>query len=389
MTSKEQHIETRVIHGGQERDPSTGAVMPPIYATSTYAQKSPGQHQGFEYSRTQNPTRFAYERCVANLESGSHGFAFASGLAAISTMLELLNHGDHVVVLDDVYGGTYRLFEKVRKRSSGLDFTFIDFSDLTQVAAAITKKTRMIFVESPSNPLLKIVDLQGVANLAKQHGILCVADNTFATPILQRPLELGFDIVMHSATKYLSGHSDIVSGMLVTNNTELAEQLGFLQNAVGAVGDPFSAFLGLRGLKTLAIRMQRHCESAMTIAHHLMQHKRVRHVYYPGLEHHNNHHLAAKQMSAFGGIVSVDFDLTGEQTIKMLENYKVFTLAESLGGVESLVDHPAIMTHASIPAQTRQQLGITDSFVRFSVGIENCDDLIADINTALEIAVHG
>jgi cystathionine beta-lyase len=388
MTSKKQHIETRVIHGGQKRDPSTGAVMTPIYMTSTYAQKSPGVHQGFEYSRTQNPTRFAYQRGVANLESGAHGFAFASGMAAIATMLELLDHGDHVVVLDDVYGGTYRLFENVRKRSSGLDFSFVDFSDLKNVEAAITDKTRLIFVESPSNPLLKIVDLKAVAALAKKHKLLCVADNTFATPILQRPLELGFDIVVHSATKYLGGHSDIISGILVTDSDELAHRIGYLQNSAGAAGDAFSAFLGLRGLKTLALRVERHCQNAMAIAQHLEKHKLVKKVYYPGLASHKNHDIAKKQMSGFGGIVTVDFDLTREQTVKMLENYKIFTLAESLGGVESLVDHPAIMTHASIPKDIREQLGITDGLVRFSVGVEHIDDLITDIDHALERA-HG
>lgn len=387
MTKK--HIETRVIHGGQHADPATGAVMPPIYASSTYKQRSPGQHQGYEYSRTQNPTRFAYERCIADLESGCNGFAFASGMAAISTLLELLDHGDHVVVLDDVYGGTYRLFEKVRSRSSGLNFTFVDFTDLDTVEAAITDKTRMLFVESPSNPLLKIVDLAAVAKLGKKHNVLCVADNTFATPLLQRPLELGFDIVVHSATKYIGGHSDIISGLLVTGRKELAEQLAFLQNSAGAIGDPFSAFLGLRGLKTLALRMQRHCKNAMTVAKHLEQHKLVRRIYYPGLESHPNHEIAAKQMAGFGGIVSVDFNLTLKQTVKLLESFSVFTLAESLGGVESLVDHPAIMTHATIPKETREQLGITDGLVRFSVGIENIDDLISDLEHALEIASCG
>lgn len=388
MASK-YDIETRTIHGGQKPDPSTGAVMPPIYMTSTYAQKSPGDHQGYEYSRTQNPTRFAYERCVADLESGTHGFAFASGMAAIASMLELLDHGDHVVVLDDVYGGTYRLFEKLRRRSSGLDFTFVDFTHLDQVEAAITDKTRLLFVESPSNPLLKIVDLESVAHLAKERGLLCVADNTFATPILQRPLELGFDIVVHSATKYLGGHSDIISGMLVTANADIAEQLAFIQNSVGAVGDAFSSFLGLRGLKTLAIRMERHCSNARCIAEQLSQHKLVRQVYYPGLNTHRNHDIAVKQMHDFGGIVSVDFDLSLHQTVKLLENFSVFTLAESLGGVESLVDHPAIMTHATIPKATREQLGIHDGLVRFSVGIENINDLMDDVTRALEIASRG
>ncbi len=298
--------------------------------------------------------------------------------------MELLNHGDHVIVSDDVYGGTYRLFEKVRRRSSGLEFTFVDFSDLTQVEAAIQKNTRLLFVESPSNPLLKITDLKSVAVLAKKHGLISVADNTFATPILQRPLELGFDIVMHSATKYIGGHSDIISGILVVgDNKKLNEELSFLQNAVGAIGDPFSAFIGLRGLKTLALRMERHCQNAEKIAQFLQTHSKVKRVYYPGLVTHPNHDIAKKQMSAFGGIVTVDFNLTLEETVRFLENCHLFSLAESLGGVESLVDHPAIMTHASIPKETREKLGITDGLVRFSVGIENVDDLIADIERAL------
>ncbi len=387
MTKK--HIETRVIHGGQKPDPTTGAVMPPIYATSTYVQKSPGQHTGFEYSRTQNPTRFAYERCIADLESGKYGFAFASGMATISTILELLDSGDHVVVLDDVYGGTYRLFENVRKRSSGLDFSFVDFSDLDKVEATIKDNTRMLFVESPSNPLLKIVDLKGVAALGKKHKLLTVADNTFATPILQRPLELGFDIVMHSATKYIGGHSDIISGVCAVSDDDLAIRLGYLQNSIGAAGDAFSSFIGLRGLKTLAIRVERHCRNAMHFAKHLEKHPHVNRVYYPGLESHPNHKIAKQQMQdGFGGIVSVDFNLTREQTVKLLENTKVFTLAESLGGVESLTDHPAIMTHASIPKEIREKLGITDGLIRFSVGIENLDDLLEDFESALKIALN-
>lgn len=386
MTKK--HIETRVIHGGQKPDPTTGAVMPPIYATSTYVQKSPGQHTGFEYSRTQNPTRFAYERCVANLESGTNGFAFASGMATISTLLELLDSGDHVVVLDDVYGGTYRLFENVRKRSSGLEFSFIDFADLNKVEAAIKDNTRMLFVESPSNPLLKIVDLKAVAKLGKKHNLLTVADNTFATPILQRPLELGFDIVMHSATKYIGGHSDIISGVCAVNNEELATRIAYLQNSIGAAGDAFSAFMGLRGLKTLAIRVERHCKNAMRFAKHLEKHPHVNRVYYPGLESHPNHEIATQQMQGgFGGIVTVDFNLTLKQTVKLLENTKVFTLAESLGGVESLTDHPALMTHASIPKDIREKLGITDGLIRFSIGIENIDDLLEDFESALKVAL--
>lgn len=384
MTSFKNHLDTKVIHAGQEFDPSTGAVMTPIYATSTYVQSSPGVHQGFEYSRSHNPTRFAYERSVAALESGKKGFAFTSGMAAISTMLELLNHGDHVVVCDDVYGGTYRLFENVRKRSSGLYFTFVDFSDLDKVETAIKDNTRMIFVESPSNPLLKIIDLAAVADIAKKHNLISVADNTFATPMLQRPIELGFDIVVHSATKYIGGHSDIISGVLVVgDNIELSDQLTYLQNATGGIADAFSSFLALRGIKTLAIRMERHCKNAMRIATFLSTHPKVKKVYYPGLESHENHDVAKKQMSDFGGIVSVDFDLSLKETSTFLENCKVFTLAESLGGIESLLNHPAIMTHAAIPKEIRDTLGITDSLVRISVGIENIDDLIADIEQAL------
>ncbi|PHQ80442.1 MAG: cystathionine beta-lyase [Coxiella sp. (in: Bacteria)] len=379
-----QHIDTRVIHGGQTVDASTGSVMTPIYATSTYKQSSPGEHQGFEYSRSHNPTRFAYERAIANLESGTRGFAFASGLAAISTMLELLDHGDHVIVLDDVYGGSYRLFENVRKRSSGLDFTFVDFTDLSNVESAIKENTKMIFIESPSNPLLKVVDLKAIAKLAKKHNLLSVADNTFATPILQRPLELGFDLVVHSATKYIGGHSDIISGMVVVgNNQPLAERMEYLQNSIGAIGDPMTAFLGIRGIKTLALRMQRHCDNAKAFVEYLKGHSKINKLYYPGLESHPNHDAAKQQMSDFGGLVSVDFNLTLDQTITLLESFNVITLAESLGGVESLVDHPAIMTHGSIPKEIREKLGITDGLVRFSLGIENINDLIDDLEQAL------
>lgn len=377
-------IETRAIHAGQTPDPSTGAVMTPIYATSTYVQSSPGEHQGFEYSRTQNPTRMAYERCIADLESGQHGFAFASGMAAINTLMSVLNHGDHVIVVDDVYGGTYRLFNTVLKRTCHLDFTFMPFDSLDAVEATITDHTKMIFVESPSNPLLKLVDLSAVAALAKKHHLISVADNTFATPILQRPIEHGFDVVIHSATKYLGGHSDIVSGVVVVgDNTPLAEQMAYLQNSAGAIADPFSSFLALRGLKTLPIRMQRHCDNAMTIARWLDQHPKVKHVYYPGLPNHPQHTLATAQMSAFGGIVSADFDFTLADTKRFLENCRVFTLAESLGGVESLIEHPAIMTHAAIPDEVRAELGITDGFVRLSVGIEHIDDLLKDLDQAL------
>lgn len=376
-------LETQVIHAGQHPDKETGAVMQPIYATSTYAQKSPGKHSGFEYSRTQNPTRFAFERCVAELENGSHGFAFASGLAAISTLLEILKPGDHVVVADDVYGGTYRLFNKVRARSAGIEFSFVDFTDMSKVAAAIKTNTKMIWVESPSNPMLKIVDLKAVVDLAKKRKLVSVADNTFATPILQRPLELGFDVVMHSVTKYINGHSDMIGGILITKNPELAETLGFLQNSIGAILGPFDSFLALRGVKTLALRMQQHCKNAELLAAWLSTQAKIKKVIYPGLKSHPQHELAKKQMSGFGGMISLELNCDLAGTVKMLEACKIFTLAESLGGVESLIEHPAIMTHASIPAAERAKLGISDSFIRLSVGIEAFEDLRADLEQAL------
>ena len=386
MTDAKNDIETRVIHGGQELDPSTGAVMPPIYATSTYAQRSPGEHQGYEYSRSQNPTRFAYERCVADLESGTRCFAFASGMAAIATVLELLQPGDHVLAMDDVYGGTFRLFENVRKRSAGLDFSFIDFTDVERIEEQIKPNTKMIWVESPSNPMLKVIDLIAIAAIAKEHNLICVCDNTFATPIIQRPLEFGFDIVVHSATKYLGGHSDVVSGVAIVGDDALAEKIAFLQNSTGPIADPFSSFLALRGVKTLAIRMERHCENAMKLAKWLHKQKLVRHVYYPGLSHHPQHKIAKKQMhNLYGGMVSVDLNLDLTQTKRVLERFKIFILAESLGGVESLIEHPAIMTHASVPKQNRDKLGITDGFIRISVGVENIDDLIADFDQALNL----
>lgn len=380
------HIETRAIHGGQQPDPSTGAVMPPIYATSTYVQQSPGIHQGFEYSRSQNPTRMAYERNIADLEGGTAGYAFASGMAAISTILELLNHGDHVIAIDDLYGGTFRLFDKVRTRSAGLEFSFVDLSDTTKLSAALKANTRMLWIESPTNPLLKLVDLAEIIQFAKKHHIITVMDNTFATPILQRPLELGFDIVIHSATKYLSGHSDVISGIAVIgNHPELAEQMSFLHNATGAIAGPFDSFLALRGIKTLALRMQRHCENAMELAQWLEKHPKIDKVIYPGLRSHPQHELANRQMSAFGGIISILVKGDINDTKRFLENCEVFTLAESLGGIESLLDHPAIMTHASIPEQIRQSLGIFDNLVRISVGIEAIDDLIHDLDQALNL----
>ncbi len=377
-------LGTKAIHAGQSPDPTTGAVMPPIYATSTYAQSSPGVHQGFEYSRTHNPTRFAYERCVAGLEGGSRGFAFASGLAASSTILELLDSGSHVVCMDDVYGGTFRLFERVRRRTAGLDFSFVDLTDAAALEAAIKPNTRMVWVETPTNPMLKIVDLKAVSAVAKKHGLLMVVDNTFASPILQRPLEHGADIVMHSATKYLNGHSDMVGGMAVVgDDAELAEQMAFLQNSVGAVQGPFDSFLALRGLKTLHLRMKAHCENAQALAEWLRTHPAIEQVIYPGLKDHPQHALAARQMDGFGGIVSIRVKGGFEGAKRFCERTHLFTLAESLGGVESLVNHPAVMTHASVPVERRAVLGIHDDLVRLSVGVESVDDLRRDLEWAL------
>lgn len=375
---------TRVIHAGQHPDPTTGAVMTPIYATSTYVQQSPGVHKGFDYGRSHNPTRFAFERCVADLEEGTAGFAFASGLAAISTVLELLDHGSHVIVCDDLYGGTYRLFERVRRRSAGLDFTYVDPTNIDQLAAAIRPNTRMIWIETPSNPLLKLADLEAVAALARARGLLSVADNTFGTPYVQRPLTLGFDVVVHSVTKYLNGHSDMIGGMAVVgDNQELAERVGFLQNAVGAISGPFDSFLALRGLKTLALRMERHCANAQKIAEWLARRRDVRKVHYPGLTSHPQHALAERQMRAPGGMVSAVLEGGENRARQFLERCRVFTLAESLGGVESLIEHPGLMTHASIPAEKRAAIGIDDGLVRLSVGVEHVDDLIADLSWAL------
>ncbi len=377
-------LGTKAIHAGQSPDPTTGAVMPPIYATSTYAQSSPGVHQGFEYSRTHNPTRFAYERCVAGLEGGSRGFAFASGLAASSTILELLDTGSHVICMDDVYGGTFRLFERVRRRTAALDFSFVDLTDAAALEAAIRPNTRMLWVETPTNPMLKIVDLQAVGAVAKKHGLLMVVDNTFASPILQRPLEYGADIVMHSATKYLNGHSDMVGGMAVVgDNAELGEQMAFLQNSVGAVQGPFDSFLALRGLKTLHLRMKAHCANAQALAEWLQTHPAIEQVIYPGLKDHPQHALAARQMDGFGGIVSIRIKGGFEGAKRFCERTHLFTLAESLGGVESLVNHPAVMTHASVPVERRAVLGIHDDLVRLSVGVESLDDLRHDLERAL------
>ena len=378
---------TLAIHGGQAPDPSTGAVMPPIYATSTYAQSSPGVHQGFEYSRTHNPTRFAYERCAAALEGGSRGYAFASGMAATATVLELLDSGDHVIAMDDIYGGSYRLFERVRRRSAGLDFSFVDLTDVATFEAAIRPETKMVWVETPTNPMLKIVDIEAVSAIARKHGLRVVVDNTFASPILQRPLEMGADIVMHSATKYLNGHSDMVGGMVVVgDDTELAEQLAFLQNSIGAVQGPFDSFLALRGLKTLHLRMKAHCENAQALAEFLQKHPAIEKVIYPGLPSHPQHELARRQMDGFGGIISIVLKGGFEAAKQFCEKVELFTLAESLGGVESLVNHPAVMTHASIPAERREVLGISDGLVRLSVGIECQDDLLEDLDCALKAA---
>jgi len=382
MTDKKK-FATRAIHAGQEPDPTTGAIMPPIYATSTYVQASPGVHKGYEYSRTQNPTRMAYERCVADLESGAHGFAFASGMAATGTILELVDSGSHIIAMDDLYGGTRRLFSGVRERSAGLIFSYVDLSDLEVAAAAFRDDTAMVWIETPTNPLLKLVDLKAIVELAKKSGAVVVVDNTFATPYLQRPLELGCDIVMHSATKFINGHSDMVGGIVATSSDDLAERLAYLQNSIGSVSGPFDSFLALRGVKTLDVRMERHCSSSLRIAEWLESHDSVERVIYPGLKSHPQHELAKEQMPGFGGIVTFFIKGDLEDARRFLERCDVFSLAESLGGVESLVDHPAIMTHASVPEKERAALGISDTLIRLSVGIEAVDDLIADLDQAL------
>lgn len=378
-----QGLGTRAIHAGQHPDPSTGAIMTPIYATSTYVQQSPGVHKGYEYSRTQNPTRMAYERCVADLEGGVAGFAFASGLAAAATVLDLLDSGSHVIAMDDLYGGTYRLFEKVRRRSAGLDFSFIDLNDAAAMKAALKPNTKMIWAETPTNPMLKLVDLAKVAAFAKKHGLILVVDNTFCSPMVQRPLEYGADLVLHSATKYLNGHSDMVGGIVVAGHQELAEQMGFLQNSVGAVAGPFDAFLAMRGLKTLHLRMQAHCAGAMELAKWLEKHPAVERVIYPGLKSHPQHALAKRQMQGFGGIITIEVKGGLKKARRMLERCELFALAESLGGVESLIEHPAIMTHASVPAANRKRLGISDGLIRLSVGVEDVKDLKAELQFAL------
>ena len=381
---KKLSFASRVIHAGQHPDPSTGAIMPPIYATSTYVQSSPGEHQGFEYSRSQNPTRMAFERCVADLENGTHGFAFASGMAATSTIVELIDSGAHVIAMDDLYGGTFRLFDKVRKRSAGLTFSFVDMSDIDAVRAAIRPETKMLWIETPTNPMLKIADLSALAALGKEHNLITVADNTFATPFNQRPLDHGMDIVMHSVTKYLNGHSDMIGGVAVTGNPDLAEQLGFLQNSAGAILGPFDSFLALRGLKTLALRMQSHNANGQAMAEWMTTLPGIERVVYPGLTDHPQHELASKQMRGFTGMVTAFIRGGDEAASRFLQSLEVFALAESLGGIESMINHPAIMTHASVPVQTREALGMTGNLVRFSVGIESLDDLKQDVLAAFD-----
>jgi cystathionine gamma-lyase len=384
---KDLAFGTRVIHAGQSPDPSTGAIMPPIYANSTFVQSSPGVHKGLDYGRSHNPTRWAFERCVADLESGSQGYAFASGLAAISTVLELVEANSHIVSGDDVYGGTFRLFERVRAKSAGHRFSFVDLTDPANLVAALTPQTKLVWVETPTNPLLRLADLRAIAAICRERGILCAVDNTFASPWVQRPLELGFDVVVHSTTKYLNGHSDVIGGVAVVGrdarHDAIRERLGFLQNAVGAIAGPFDSFLALRGVKTLALRMERHCSNALALAQWLEQQPQVARVHYPGLESHPQHALAKQQMHGFGGMISLDLraDLAG--TRRFLEAVRIFALAESLGGVESLIEHPAIMTHATIPLATRTALGIGDSLVRLSVGVEDLEDLRADLQHAL------
>ena len=380
-----QGFETRAIHAGQEPDPTTGAIMTPIYTSSTYVQESPGVHKGYDYSRSTNPTRKALEACIADLEGSNFGYAFASGMSASATVLEILSSGDHVIAMDDLYGGTYRLFENVRKRSAGLDFTFCDLSDVKALEASLKPNTKMIWIETPTNPLLKIADLKAIASFAKHNNLIAVCDNTFCSPFVQNPLEFGFDIVVHSATKYLNGHSDLIGGVVVCSDdkTELAEQLLYLQNAVGSIMNPFDSFLLLRSLKTLPVRMERHCSNAIQIANFLESHNSIQRVIYPGLESHPQHEIAKEQMNGFGGMISVEIKGGLEGAKKFLERTEIFSLAESLGGVESLIEHPAIMTHASIPPEVREEIGISDGLVRLSVGIEALEDLIDDLEKAL------
>ena len=387
MKSKKntQGFATKAIHSGQEPDPSTGAIIGPIYTSSTYVQESPGEHKGFDYSRTSNPTRKALEICMTDLEEGGQGFAFSSGMAATATVLELLDTGDHIISMDDLYGGTYRLFENVRKRSSGLEFSYSNLSSLDGLESLLKPNSRMIWVESPSNPLLKIVDLEKVSAFAKKHNLISVCDNTFCSSYVQKPLNLGFDVVLHSATKYLNGHSDVIGGLVVSSQEreDLAEQLAFLSNSIGSIMSPFDSFLVLRSLKTLAVRMEKHCENAFEIASFLEEHEAIEKIYYPGLSNHPNHEIAKKQMNGFGGMITAVLKGGLKTATTFLERTKIFALAESLGGVESLIEHPAIMTHASVPAEVRKDLGIEDGLVRLSVGIESVEDLLDDLNQAL------
>ena len=381
-----QGFDTRAIHAGQEPDPTTGAIMTPIYTSSTYVQESPGVHKGYDYSRSINPTRKALEACIADLEGSSFGYAFSSGMAACSTVLEVINAGDHVLAMDDLYGGTYRLFEDVRKRSAGLEFTFSDLSDLSNLKSSIQSNTKMIWVETPTNPLLKIVDLEEIAKFVKENNLISVCDNTFCSPYIQNPLELGFDIVVHSATKYLNGHSDLIGGVVVCSNQkpELADQVLYLQNAVGSIMSPFDSFLLLRSLKTLGVRMEKHCENAMKIASYLDTHKAIEKVIYPGLKSHPHYEIANKQMQGYGGMITLILKGGLDSAKIFLERTELFSLAESLGGVESLIEHPAIMTHASIPPEIREEIGISDGLVRLSVGIESLEDLIQDLEASLK-----
>jgi len=383
--TRDRHgFQTRAIHAGQAPDPATGAIMTPIYATSNYVQESPGVDKGYDYSRTVNPTRQALEACVADLENGFAGFAFSSGMGAVSTVLELLDSGDHVVAVDDLYGGTYRLFDGVRRRSAGLDFTFADLSDPAALEAAIKPNTKMVWVETPTNPLLKVIDLSAIAEIAKRHNIMAVCDNTFASSWAQRPLDQGFDIVVHSTTKYMNGHSDMIGGIaVIKEGQDLKDQMHYLQNSIGSVPSPFDVFLCLRSLKTLALRMQAHCNNAMAVAEYLESHAKVQDVIYPGLKSHPQHEIAKRQMTGFGGMVTMRVKGGLDEARRFLENCEIFSLAESLGGVESLIEHPGIMTHASLPESVRIDLGITDNLVRLSVGVEDPDDLIRELDFAL------
>jgi cystathionine gamma-lyase len=382
-SEKEFGFATRAIHAGQSPDPSTGAIMTPIYLSSTFVQSQPGVHKGYEYSRTSNPTRKAYENCLASLEDGKFGFAFASGCAATTTVLHMLKSGDHVIANDDMYGGTFRLFDKVLKHN-GIEFSFIDLTDVKNLESAIKKNTKMVWLETPTNPMLKISDISGIAKLTQAADILLAVDNTFMSPYFQKPLNLGADIVVHSTTKFVNGHSDIVGGAVITKDPAIAEKLAFLSNSMGAICSPFDSFICMRSLKTLPLRMEAHQSNAIKIAEFLDSHKKISSVIYPGLRSHPQYNLAKKQMSGFGGMIT--FNLKGglEQARGLLENVKVFSLAESLGGVESLIEHPAIMTHASVPKENREKLGITDGLVRLSVGVENIEDLIWDLDQALQ-----